>query len=113
MEWEEYIELYSRNERNGSAWMKAAVWKLRGVRRGWGKGTCPLCRGNEDVKHVLLSCPETKKWRMQFINKKWLYINEEQENKKIVNCTNKAHIIHLGGYLDKVKHKWKSRVRKE
>jgi hypothetical protein len=25
------------------------------------KGTCPLCRGNEDVKHILLSCPETKK----------------------------------------------------
>jgi hypothetical protein len=34
-----------------------------------GNGTCPLCRGKEDVKHILLSCPETKKWRMQFINK--------------------------------------------
>jgi hypothetical protein len=51
--------------------MKAAVWKLRGIRRGWEKETYPLCRGNEDVKHILLSCPETKKWRMQFMNKKW------------------------------------------
>jgi hypothetical protein len=66
--------------------------------------------GNEDVK---LSGPETKKWRMQFMNKKWLCINEELEYKKIVNCTNKAHMIHLGEYLDKVKHKWESRVRKE
>jgi hypothetical protein len=41
--------------------MKAGVWKLRGIRRGLGKGTCPLCRGNEDAKHTLLSCPETKK----------------------------------------------------
>jgi hypothetical protein len=31
---EEYNELCSRNERNGSAWMKVGVWKLRGIRRG-------------------------------------------------------------------------------
>jgi hypothetical protein len=58
---EEYIELCSRNERNGLAWMK--VWKLRESRKGWEKGTCPPCRGNEDVKHILLSCPETKKMK--------------------------------------------------
>jgi hypothetical protein len=28
--------------------------KLRGLRRGLEKGKCPLCRGNEDVKHILL-----------------------------------------------------------
>jgi hypothetical protein len=71
------------------------------------------CWGNEDTKHILLIFLETKKWRMQFINKKWLYINEELAYKKIVNCTNKAHIIHLGEYLDKVKQNWESRVRKE
>jgi hypothetical protein len=70
-------------------------------------------QSNEDVKHILLSCPETKKWRMQFMNKKWLCINEELTYKKTVNCTNKAHTIHLGEYLDKVKHKLESRVRKE
>jgi hypothetical protein len=47
------------------------------------------------------------------MNKKWLFINEELACKKIVNCANKAHIIHLGEYLDKVKHKWECRVRKE
>jgi hypothetical protein len=58
---EEYIELCSRNERNGLAWMKAGVLKLRGIRRGLEKGTCPLCRGNKHVKHILLSYPETQK----------------------------------------------------
>jgi hypothetical protein len=79
---EEYIELCSSNERNGLAWMKAAVWKLRGVRRGLEKGTFPQCRGSEDAKHLVVSCPETKKWRMQFMNKKWLCINEELAYKK-------------------------------
>jgi hypothetical protein len=60
-----------------------------------GKGTCPLCRGNEAAKHILLMCPKTKKWSMKFINKKLLCINEEPAHKKIVNCTNKAHVIHL------------------
>jgi hypothetical protein len=41
--------------------MKAGVLKLRGIRRGWKKGKCPLCRGNEDANLILLSCPETKK----------------------------------------------------
>jgi hypothetical protein len=77
-----------------------------------------MCRSvteyyHEDAKHILLSCPETKKWRMQFTSKKWLYINEELTYKKTMNCTNKNHIIHLGEYLDKVKHKWESRVRKD
>jgi hypothetical protein len=47
------------------------------------------------------------------MNKKWLCINEELAYNKIVNCMNKAHKIHLGEYLGKVKHKWESRVRKE
>jgi hypothetical protein len=34
------------------------VWKLRGNGRGNEKGTCPLCVGNKDVKHILLSYPK-------------------------------------------------------
>jgi hypothetical protein len=30
---EEYVEFCSRNEINGLSRMKAAVWKLRGIRR--------------------------------------------------------------------------------
>jgi hypothetical protein len=57
---EEYIELCYRNERNGLVWMKAGVWKLRGIRMGLKKGTCSQCRGNEVAKHILSSCPETE-----------------------------------------------------
>jgi hypothetical protein len=42
--------------------MKAGVWKLRGIRRGWEKKEhAPYAWGNEVVEHILLSCPETKK----------------------------------------------------
>jgi hypothetical protein len=71
---------------------EAGVWKLRGISGGLEKGTCPLCMGNDDMKHILLSCPETKKWRMQFMSTKWLYIYEELAYRKI-NCTNKMHLI--------------------
>jgi hypothetical protein len=67
--------------------------KRNRIRRGWEKGICPLYKDNGDVTHILLRCPETKKWRMQFVNKKWLCINEELAYKKIVNCTNKNHNI--------------------
>jgi hypothetical protein len=38
---------------------------------------------NKDVNHVLLSCPKSKELKMQFINKKYLYINEELACRKI------------------------------
>jgi hypothetical protein len=48
-----------------------------------------------------------------YIHYYFTFINEGLAYKKIVNCTNKSHTIHLGEYLVKVKHKWESRVRKE
>jgi hypothetical protein len=42
-------------------WLKAGLWKLRGIRRGLEKGRCPLCWGEEDAKHILLKCKESKK----------------------------------------------------
>jgi hypothetical protein len=59
---------------------------------GIGRGTSPLCRATK----ILLSCPETTK----------LCMSEELARRKIINCTNKTHIINLGKYLDKVGHKW-------
>jgi hypothetical protein len=56
---EQYIELCFWNERKGLAWMKAWVWKLEGLEGDVKKEHTPLCRGNEDAKHIPLSCPET------------------------------------------------------
>jgi hypothetical protein len=44
------------------------IWKLKGIRRGLEKGRCPLYWGEEDVKHILLKCKESKKWREEWIN---------------------------------------------
>jgi hypothetical protein len=42
--------------------LKAGIRKLRGIRRGFERGRCPLCLGEEVDKHMLLKFPETKKW---------------------------------------------------
>jgi hypothetical protein len=57
---EEYIDFCYRSERSWIVRIKAGVWKIRGLRRGFEKGTCHLCMGNEQVKHVLLSSTERK-----------------------------------------------------
>jgi hypothetical protein len=40
LEWtsEEHTVFCTRNERSGLAWFKTAIWKLRGVRKGFEKG---------------------------------------------------------------------------
>jgi hypothetical protein len=57
-------EYCTRNERNWLVWMKAVVWKLRGIRRGMDKGSCPQCIRNKDANH---RCAETKKWRTELL----------------------------------------------
>jgi hypothetical protein len=46
---ENYTEFCSRNDRSELVSMRVGVGKLRGIRRGMEKLTCPLCMGNEDV----------------------------------------------------------------
>jgi hypothetical protein len=55
-----YIECCSRKEKSRIAWLIAGIWQLKGVRRNADKGRCPLCFEEEDVKHILLECKETK-----------------------------------------------------
>jgi hypothetical protein len=65
------------------------IWKLRRSRKGVEKGTCPLCLGKEDTKHILLQCPENKTWRTEMLCKRWLDINEEIAYRKMLSCRNK------------------------
>jgi hypothetical protein len=51
-----YTEWSSRKERSGTVWLVAGVWQLTRVRRNTDKARCPLCLGEEDVKHILLDC---------------------------------------------------------
>jgi HKD family nuclease len=59
----------------------------------------------------LLDCKDTKHWRMKLIHDKWLNMNEKVAYRKIVKIANKAHIQHLGKYLDIVKNKWLNKIR--
>jgi hypothetical protein len=37
--------------------MEKGVLKVKGMGRGTDEGNCPLCLGNEDAEHAVLSCP--------------------------------------------------------
>jgi hypothetical protein len=50
-----------KKERIGIIWLKTGICKLSGIRRGLEKGRCPLFWGEEDGKHILLKCKESKK----------------------------------------------------
>jgi hypothetical protein len=58
------------------AWFRTGIWMLRGMRKGFEKGRCPLCSEDEDAVHILLKFSETRKWREQFLSRKWLRLNE-------------------------------------
>jgi hypothetical protein len=51
---------------------------------------------NEDAKHILLRCPETKMWRSEFLSKERLNMNEKLVYRKIMNCTNRTQIKNIG-----------------
>jgi hypothetical protein len=46
----------SSSDRMGIIWLKAGIWNLRGVRRGFERGRCPQYLGEGDAKHILLKC---------------------------------------------------------
>jgi hypothetical protein len=50
-------------ERMGIAWLKAGIWKLRGIRRGFERGHFLQCVRKEVAKRILLQWSEMKKWR--------------------------------------------------
>jgi hypothetical protein len=87
------------------------IWKLRGMRKGFQKGRCPVCSEDEDAVHILLKCSETRKWREQVLSRKWLRRNEWIVYKKIINCTNIIELRNMGSYLYKIKCKWDNKIR--
>jgi hypothetical protein len=61
------IEYCTKKKTHEMAWLLSGVWKLRGIRKKIDKGCCPLYLDKDDVKHLLLSRPETRKWRRKFV----------------------------------------------
>jgi hypothetical protein len=56
-----YIDLCSRNERSGLAWMKRGVWKLRGIRRGWKKQHAPYAGTTKMIRIHCWAAQKKKK----------------------------------------------------
>jgi hypothetical protein len=81
------------------------------MRKGFEKGRCPLCSEDEDPIHILLKCSETRKWREQFLSRKWLRLNEWIFFKKIINCTNSIELRNIGIYLYKIEYKSENKIR--
>jgi hypothetical protein len=41
--------------RNGTAWFRLGMCKLKGMKRGTGKGRCSPCNDEENDTHILLN----------------------------------------------------------
>ena len=106
-----YTEGCSSKGRSGIVWLLAGVWQLKGVGRHKDKGRCPLRLGEEEVKHTLLDCWETRSWRLKFLNTKLLNVNKEVAYRKMLVCTNKDQLRNVGRYLDTVKCKWFNKTK--
>jgi hypothetical protein len=65
--------------------------------------------GSEDAKHMLLKCPEIKKWR-EFICSKRLNINENTVYRKIISSTHVTKMKTIQKYLFKTTCKWESNL---
>jgi hypothetical protein len=74
----------------------ARVQKLTGIRTETVEGRHSLHLDKEDVKCVLLRCPEARKWGMECFNKNWMGKNEDAACRK----TNKTHFKYLVRYLE-------------
>jgi hypothetical protein len=81
------------------------------MRKGYEKGRCPLCSKDEEAIHILLKFSETRKWREQFLSRKWLMLNEWIAYKKIINCTNITELRNIGICLYKMTCKWENKIR--
>jgi len=61
------------------------MWNLGGKRGHVEKGRFPLCNEEENVVHLLLKrdgANETQRWREQFVDIKWPYVNEKKAYRK-------------------------------
>jgi hypothetical protein len=98
---------------NGIAWLKAAIWNLKGIKRGSDKGRYPLCLGDEDGKPINMSlkCMGTKRWKDKFWCNKWLRVDEDLAL-KIIDCTNVIGVKNIGKYVYEVMRKRENKIGK-
>ena len=75
-----------RKMRCGIALWPAHVSKLKRIRQKTDKGKCTLCLDEDGVMHIFMSSSETRKLRKEVLNKEWLAIKEDVDEKYIKVC---------------------------
>jgi len=53
---------------------------------------------------MLLSCPETRQLRKEFLIKKWFDMDEKVPVKEMLSSNYKASVVDLSSYLDNLKY---------
>jgi hypothetical protein len=101
-------------ERSGMAWFRLGIRKLKEAKVGgvYGEGQMPLFAGEGSESHLLLKCPETQRWRAEFLKNKWPGINEAIALRKILTGNRFKELRNLGTLAYKIKCKWENQVKK-
>jgi hypothetical protein len=75
------------------------------------RGTCLLCRLEENASHIFLNGQETQRWREEILGKKWLDMTEAVAFKKLVRCPQTRELRQLGIFLYKFGCKWEHHTK--
>jgi hypothetical protein len=109
--WEKklYIEVSTQEARRGIGWWKMGVWRLKGVRGNTEQGMCPMCNKEEGWSNIL-RCEETRSWREEPVDKRFINFETEIEIRRIATIKDNDKLQKVGLYLSKYKEKWKKSV---
>jgi hypothetical protein len=87
------------------------IWRLKGVRGNIEHGMCPMCNKEEGWSHIL-RCGETRSWREELVDKRFINIEPEIGIRRIATSKDNDKLQTFGLYLSKYKEKWKRVVMK-
>jgi hypothetical protein len=82
---------------------------LKGV---WGhreQGICPMCNKEDGWSHIL-RCEETRSWREEPVDKRFINIEPDIGMRRIATIKDNDKLQNVGLYLSKYKEKWKRSV---
>jgi hypothetical protein len=71
----------------------------QGSREDSRKESFPYISGRGNAKHILLKCSERRTWRVEFLYRKWLCINEDIACNNVMKCTNVTDLRNRDIYL--------------
>ncbi|KAJ4451171.1 hypothetical protein ANN_02613 [Periplaneta americana] len=77
----DYINSCNKDSRAGLAWLRLGAWKGNKIVNEEGERLCPLCKGNDSYKHILLQCVE-----LEHVRRKYLPPSMLSQNRSSLAC---------------------------